>query len=106
MYDTIATSQPGVTARFSDVPLRSWGVDLVLTGAGGIYERLVMPDGLTVINNPCGSGELYDGAVTPGSYTRRIVQGQLGYVALSVTALRLNVKFVTSTNTVLDVTNL
>lgn len=107
MYDTIESSNASVVTKFATTPFKSWGADVLLTGAGRMYERLVQPDGLVVINNGCGPTSLYTGSISAKSNSRVRVQNVVGYVKLTATPLRLTINFVgTDDSKVYDTTNL
>jgi len=105
-YDTLGSSQPGVASRFTTIPFKSWGLDAILTGSGGLYERLVYSDGLVVINNGCGGVFPYNGPLAINDNSRVRVTGKNGYVRITISALRMTLQFVDTNGTIRDTTNL
>ena len=105
-FDAPYSSNPLVATQLSTIPLKSWGVDLLITGNGAMYERLTTPEGLTVINNGTGGGTLYTGALTLSPYSRYVKQGMFGFVKLVTNPLRLVATFQDANNTVYDTVTL
>lgn len=98
MYDTVESSNANVNAKLTSTPFKAWGANVLLTGSGGMYERLVQPDGLVVINNSCGGVGLYNGTVTAKSDSRVRVQNTVGYVKISANPLRMTINFIASSD--------
>ena len=105
MYDTVESSNPTVTTKLAATPFKSWGVQMILTGAGGMYERIVRPDGLVIVNNGCGGSGLYTGSLAVTANSRVREQNKVGYVKLTANPLRLTANFI-SNGVTYDTTNL
>jgi len=102
MYGTISSSNPGVTALFTTIPFRSMGVDMIVTGAGEMYERLQMSDGLVVINSGTGGRALYTGALTANSNSRKVIQNTIGFLRITASPVTCKVEFITQAGQTLD----
>lgn len=102
---TVESSVSGVVLEAFDY--KSLGISAILTPAGNIYERLVLPDGLTVINNGCGGGVSMPTTLPAPSANSKRMLNVYGYVTVSATPLHLTFTF-TNHNTcyVDDTTNL
>lgn len=103
---TVASSVSGAVIEAFDY--KGAGVTAILTAAGNIYERLVMPDGLTVINNGVGGGATIPATLpsTLNANSKRAINA-LGYVTIQATPLRLTITFTTyDSQYVVDTTNL
>lgn len=101
-YDTPYTSDPTITPRLVDIPLKAWGADLLVTGAGDMYERLVTEDAFTVVNVGTGGHSLYSGAVSVVPESRKIIQNTYGYLKIVANPLRLTCNFISTNNEQLD----
>lgn len=102
-YNAAHTSNPYITPRLTEIPLESWGADLLLTGQGRMYERLVLDNGFVEINNGTGGGSLYtEDFLEVDAASKKIVQNTYGYVELTVNPLRLEIRFKNTAGELLD----
>lgn len=101
-YDTVRSSNPLVVDRLTNIPLKSWGADLLLCGNSNCYERLVLEDGFPVVNVATGHAPLFGFVPQAEPASRKLIEGTAGYLKIVASPLRLNLFFVDLENQILD----
>lgn len=101
-FNPQSSSNPTITPRLTDIPLHSWGADMLICGDSGMYERCVDQYGFVQITVGTGGAALYTGSLTPAADSKIAIQNTLGYLRMSASPLTAVCEFVDTAGTVLD----